>query len=239
MDKGRATKKVAMISGANRGIGHAITRQLGQQGYALSLGVRNPAGFDSSAFSGPGDDLLVCPYEATDPQAGQAWLDATLRQFGRLDILVNAAGILKKVTLADGAESDLDAMLDVNVKGPFRLIQAALPALRQSGQGRVVNIASLSGKRVRNDNVGYQMSKFALVALSHAVRAAAWNDGVRSLALCPGFVKTDMSIGATAMPREEMTSPEDLARLVGLIVELPNTASISELLVNCSYEVML
>ena len=62
---------------------------------------------------------------------------------------------------------------------------------------------------------------------------------MRALALCPGFVKTDMALGASTLPPEAMTSPEDLARLVGLIVELPNTASISELLVNCTYEVML
>jgi len=234
-----SAKRVAMISGANRGIGLAIARQLSRQGYALSLGIRRPEDFDVVRTFGTAEAITVFAYEATDPQAGQRWLETTVEQFGQLDVLVNSAGILRKVGLADGLESDLDAMMDVNVKGPFRLIQAALPVLRQSGCGRVVNIASLSGKRVRNDNVGYQMSKFALMALSHAVRAAAWDDGVRALALCPGFVKTDMALGASALPPEAMTSPEDLARLVGLIVELPNTASISELLVNCTYEVML
>jgi NAD(P)-dependent dehydrogenase (short-subunit alcohol dehydrogenase family) len=234
-----STKRVAMISGANRGIGLAIARQLARQGYALSLGVRQPEAFDAVKAFGTSEDIHIFAYEATEKLAGQRWLEACLQRFGRLDVLVNSAGLLRKVSLADGLESDLDAMIEVNVKGPFRLIQATLPALRQSGRGRVVNIASLSGKRVRNDNVGYQMSKFALVALSHAVRAAAWDDGVRALALCPGFVKTDMALAASSMPPEDMTSPEDLARLVGLIVELPNTASISELLVNCSYEVML
>lgn len=232
-------QRVAMVSGANRGIGLAMARQLARQGYALSLGVRRPEAFDVASEIGTGTDLAVFGYEATDPQAGRLWLDATLQRFGRLDVLINAAGILRKVSLADGLESDLDAMLEVNVKAPFRLIQSALPVLRQSGQGRIVTIASLSGKRVRNDNVGYQMSKFALMALSHAVRAAAWDDGVRALALCPGFVRTDMALGASTMPPGAMTSPDDLARLVGLIVELPNTASISELLVNCNYEVML
>ena len=160
-----------------------------------------------------------------------------MARFGRVDILVNAAGILRNVSLADGTEEDLDAMLAVNLKAPFRLIQAALPHLRASGQGRVVNVASLSGKRVRNGNAGYQMSKFAMVALSHAVRQAAFADGVRSVALCPGYVATDMTAQAP-VPQEEMTRPEDLARLVALIVQLPNTASISELAVNCAYEAM-
>lgn len=229
--------KVAMISGASRGIGRAIAEQLGRQGIALSLGIRDTASMPhAEAFAPAG--LIAFPYQATEPGSEKAWVEATLARFGRVDILVNAAGILRNVSLADGREEDLDAMLSINLKAPFRLIQAALPQLRKSGRGRVVNVASLSGKRVRNGNAGYQMSKFAMVALSHAVRQAAFDDGVRSLALCPGYVATDMTAQAP-LPQEEMTRPEDLAKLVGLIVELPNTASISELLVNCSYEVML
>ncbi|HEV2555086.1 MAG TPA: SDR family NAD(P)-dependent oxidoreductase [Bosea sp. (in: a-proteobacteria)] len=227
--------KVAMISGASRGIGWAIAEKLGRQGIALSLAIRNPA-------LAPGDwlapaGMMSFAYQATDPRSERAWVEATMARFGRIDILVNAAGILRNVSLADGTEEDLDAMLAVNLKAPFRLIQAALPHLRVSGHGRVVNVASLSGKRVRNGNAGYQMSKFAMVALSHAVRQAAFADGVRSVALCPGYVATDMTAQAP-VPQEEMTRPEDLARLVALIIQLPNTASISELAVNCAYEAM-
>ncbi len=218
--------KVAMISGASRGIGRAIAEELGRQGIALSLAIRDSALAPGEGFAPAG--MMSFAYQATDPGSERAWVEATMAHFGRIDILVNAAGILRNVSLADGTEEDLDAMLAVNLKAPFRLIQAALPHLRASGQGRVVNVASLSGKRVRNGNAGYQMSKFAMVALSHAVR---------SVALCPGYVATDMTVQAP-VPQEEMTRPEDLARLVALIVQLPNTASISELAVNCAYEAM-
>jgi NAD(P)-dependent dehydrogenase (short-subunit alcohol dehydrogenase family) len=232
-------QRVAMISGSNRGIGLAMARQLKSQGIRLSLGIRSPTAFDTQASLGVDKDCAVFPYEAGDREAGKSWVAATLERFGRIDILINAAGVMRRVSLADGTEEDLDALLEINLKAPFRLIQAALPHLRVSGCGRVITVASLSGKRVRNDNAGYQMSKFGLVALSHAVRSAAFEDGVRALALCPGYVKTDMTRDVTAVPRDQMTNAEDLARLVGLIIDLPNTASISELLVNCSYEAML
>ena len=228
--------RVAMISGASRGIGRAIAAQLGRQGIALSLAIRDPSavpGADEFAPAG----LMSFAYQAADVGSEKSWVQATLEQFGRIDILVNAAGILRNVSLDDGTAADLDEMLAVNVKAPFRLIQAALPHLRAVGQGRVVNVASLSGKRVRNGNAGYQMSKFAMMALSHAVRQAAFDDGVRSLALCPSYVATDMASGA-ALPASQMTQPEDLARIIALIVQLPNTASISELVVNCGYEAM-
>ena len=224
-----------MISGASRGIGRAIAEELGRQGFALSLAIRDCASVPGDEFAPAG--MMSFAYEATGQGSEQAWVEATMARFGSIDILVNAAGILRSVSLADGTEEDLDAMLAVNLKAPFRLIQAALPHLRASGHGRVVNVASLSGKRVRNGNAGYQMSKFAMVALSHAVRQAAFADGVRSLALCPGYVATDMTAQAP-LPQEEMTQPEDLARLVALIIQLPNTASISELAVNCAYETM-
>jgi NAD(P)-dependent dehydrogenase (short-subunit alcohol dehydrogenase family) len=88
-------------------------------------------------------------------------------------------------------------------------------------------------------NAGYQMSKHAVVALTHAVRRAGWEHGIRATAVCPGFVETDMTAHVTDLPREEMTDPADIARLVATVVALPNNAAVAELLVNCRYEHML
>ncbi len=233
------TPPVAMITGASRGIGAAIARALAARGYRLALGLRDPAALppDLAALN-----PLVVPYDAALPQAARAFSDATLARFGRIDALVNSAGIGGPLELMpdpaqddDAMEAALDALLSINVKAPFRLLRAALPALCQSGRGRVIVLASLSGKRVLGLNAGYQMTKHAAVALSHAARRAGWDSGVRACAICPGFVATDLTLHHD-LPREEITQPEDLARIVADVVTLPNSASVSELAVNWRYE---
>jgi NADP-dependent 3-hydroxy acid dehydrogenase YdfG len=226
-----------MISGASRGIGLAIARELKQAGLALSLGIRAPGRF-SEPLAGDAD-VLIHPYDAHDRGAAKSWVEATMARFGHIDVLVNNAGISRFVSLEEGSEDDLDELLAVNVKAPFRLIRAALPHLKASGSGRVVNVASLSGKRVMGLNAGYQMSKHAVVALTHAVRRIGWEHGIRATALCPGFVNTDLVAHVTDVPHDQMTDPADLAKLVATVVALPNTAAVAELLVNCRYEHML
>jgi NADP-dependent 3-hydroxy acid dehydrogenase YdfG len=226
-----------MISGASRGIGLAIARELKQAGLALSLGIRTPKSFSDPLAAG--SDVLVHRYDAHDRDAAASWVEATIARFGRIDVLVNNAGISGFVSLEEGSEDDLDELLAVNVKAPFRLIRAALPHLKASGSGRVINVASLSGKRVMGLNAGYQMSKHAVVALTHAVRRIGWEHGIRATALCPGFVNTDLVAHVTDVPHDQMTDPADLARLVATVIALPNTAAVAELLVNCRYEHML
>jgi NADP-dependent 3-hydroxy acid dehydrogenase YdfG len=104
----------------------------------------------------------------------------------------------------------------------------------------VVNLVSLSGKRIKGDNAGYAMSKFAALALSHATRRAGWDHGVRVCAVCPSFVATDMTTAARErVPGEAMIQPADLAELVATVLALPNTASVAELLVNYTFEDMV
>lgn len=231
---------VAMITGANRGIGAAIAEALATRGYRLSLGLRDPSTLPDSLAA---HDPLVVPYDAAKPEAARAFVDATEAQFGRIDALVNNAGIAGPLELMpeepqadDEMEEVLDSLLSINVKAPFRLTRAALPALCRSGTGRVVVLASLSGQRVLGLNAGYQMTKHAAIALSHAARRAGWDHGVRACAVCPGFVATDLTLRHDELPRHEITQPEDLARLVAEVVTLPNTATVSELNVNWRYE---
>ena len=231
--------RVILISGATRGIGLAIARKLHAKGYTLSLGARDPSTLSSVIADMDADRVMTARYDASAWSCHEQWVDATVTRFGRIDGLVNNAGISAPMTIRTLDEKTLDQLWDVNCKAPLNMIRCALPHLEASDAGRVINIASLSGKRVANDNVGYAMSKFAVMALTHATRRIGWDRGVRACAICPGFVRTDMTAKVTQVARSDMTDPDDLAELVATIIALPNTASVAELLVNCRFEAML
>lgn len=226
--------RVIMISGANRGIGHAIAHCLLDKGYSLSLGARDPGSIGLA-----GESVMAHPYDAADAASNEAWVAATVERFGRIDGLVNNAGIALNTSIEDADETAYDQMWEINVKGPLRMTRLALPHLKACGSGRIINVASLSGKRILSTGAGYAMSKFAVIALSHATRRIAWDDGVRVTALCPGLVATDMTRDWSDFPIEDMIDPADLAELAATALALPNNASVAELLVNCRYEPML
>ena len=228
--------RVIMVSGASRGIGRAVARRLLEAGYGLSLGARDPGTLADLAAD---TRVLAQPFDALDVDSNAAWVAATLERFGRIDGLVNNAGIYEPVRVEDDDEAAYDRLWAVNVKGPLRMIRLCLPYLRQSGSGRIVNVASLSGKRIANDAAGYAMSKFAVMALTHSARHAAWDDGVRATAVCPGMTATDMTARIDSVAPADMSQPEDVAELVALALALPNTAVVPELLVNCRLENIL
>jgi NAD(P)-dependent dehydrogenase (short-subunit alcohol dehydrogenase family) len=228
--------RVVMVSGASRGIGRAIAERLSAEGYQLSLGVRKPAegeklGLDPAR-------TLVHAFDANDVPSAAAWLDATIARFGRLDALINNAGILRALDFSSGDESVLDEMWAVNVKAPFRLIRLALPHLRTTGNGRIINVASTDGKRYRPSvSVAYAMTKHAVMALTHAARHEAWEEGVRVTALCPGATDTELvaSVPGVAPAANRMT-PATVAEAAAFLLRLPNNASVAELVLNTRLE---
>ncbi|WP_353471569.1 SDR family NAD(P)-dependent oxidoreductase [Salipiger sp. H15] len=235
MDEQTDTAPVIVISGANRGIGAAIVRELKAHGYRLSLGARDIASLEEA--HGPADDMtFYAQFDAYEPKTAEDWIDATVQKFGRIDGLVNNAGNGEHVHLMDENEEALDRLWAVNVKAPLRLTRLCMPHLEQTGRGRIINIVSLSGKRVRNPLVGYNMTKFAMMGLHHTTRFVGWEKGVRATAICPSFVRTEMSAYTKKVTPEEMIQPGDLAGLVRTAIELPNTAAMAEMLVNCRLE---
>lgn len=230
--------RIAMVSGAGRGLGAAIVERLLDEGWSVSLGMRDVAKAPAAFAAQAPDRVLCCRFDSADPATAQAWVDETAAHFGRIDALVNNAGILRMVDFEQGSEEDLDDLWSVNVKAPFRLIRAALPHLKQTGQGRVVNIASTDGKRFRGGtSVGYAMSKHALLAMTQAVRFAGWDDGVRATAMCPGAIDTDLIANApSATPKADRLTPETVAGMVAFVLALPNQASVPELISNTRLE---
>ncbi|MCY4518963.1 MAG: SDR family NAD(P)-dependent oxidoreductase [Acidimicrobiaceae bacterium] len=243
------TGSVAMISGANRGIGEAVAAALHADGWALSLGARDLASLEASAASyrtditgggdrdgGGGPAVTLHRYDATDDGAAERWTAETQAAHGRIDCLVNNAGVAYPDGFDDLTEQMLDEMWEVNAKGPFRMIRATLDHLRGSGEGRIVNVISMSGKRVRGTFApGYAMSKHAAMALHHSVRHLTFPDGIRCTAVCPGYVQTDMTSEFGVDP-SIMIQADDLAHTLATILRLPNTASVAELLVTTEPE---
>lgn len=228
-----STRRVALISGASRGIGAAIAANLLANGWAVSLGCRTP---EEVANSDP-EHQLVCQFDALDGVTEDRWIAATIGKFGRIDAVIHNAGMMLPVSVLTATDDEFDRTFDVNVKSPMRLSRKAWPHLVACGSGRIVTLVSLSGKRVRAGRSSlYAMSKFAALALAHGLRRMGDEEGIRSTAICPGYVATDMGTALTEVPAEKMTQPEDLAHLVRTVLELPTTTSIAEIPVNWTVE---
>lgn len=229
------SRKVALISGASRGIGAATAQSLFNAGWAVSLGMRQPL-MPEWAESDT-DRVHLFPYDATDKNAADNWAKAASGQFGQIDALIASAGIMIPKTPVEISDAEMTEMLEINVHAPRRLAAACWEALGASGRGRIILLASLSGKRVKSAMAGsYSMSKFAVVGLSHALRQAGFDQGIRCTAVCPGFVATDMAASISDRAPNTMTQPEDLARVIHMLIDLPNEASVAEFAVNCQLE---
>ena len=228
--------RVVMISGANRGIGLATARVLANAGYRLSLGARDPASIDTAGIAG---DTMTARWDACDMASSASWTAATIERYGQIDAAVLNAGVLLSAGLEDGDESAFDTMWEVNFKGPLRLVRSVMPHLRKTGHGRVVNVASLSGKRLLSGAVlGYAASKFAAMTLTHAIRHEGWDDGVRATSVCPGLVETRMTASVATPDGQFKIDAQTIGETVAYALGLPNNAMVAEILVNSRLEAM-
>jgi len=227
-----APPTVAIVTGATSGIGAAIARALAAQGHRLLLVGRRQAegGVLADAISASGSHARFVAADLSDRAAPEMIVQAALAAYGRVDVLINNAGMLTLGTAEETTDAGWDTMMDVNLGAVFRLSRAALPALRVQG-GAIVNVASdwaLSGAR---GAVAYAVSKAAVAQLTRCMALDHAAEGIRVNAVCPGDTDTPMlaaglsgdardariaALGA-AVPMGRVGTPEDVARVTAFL----------------------
>ena len=209
----RLAGKVAFISGGARGMGATEAKLFANEGAAVAIGdVLEEAGKRTEAeINQSGGQALFVPLDVTSEQS---WLDAigaTVAKFGRLDILVNNAGVSAHGMIEFTTEADWDRVMDVNSKGPFLGTKAAIPEMRKSGGGSIINISSQLGLvGTEMSSPQYQSSKGAIRLLTKTTALQYAPDGIRCNSVHPGPVNTDMTADSRG-------NPENLGKMVGRI----------------------
>ena len=186
--------RAAIVTGATRGIGLATSQRLLAEGASVLL-----VGRDAETLERTADDLggrvAIAVADITSRHAGERIVDAALQRFGRVDILVNNAGTSEHKALAELADEDWERQWQLNVMGPMRLMRAAVPRMADAGWGRVVNVASSSGKRPSPSNAAYSVAKAAELSLSRVFADAYAGTGVLVNAVAPGATASALWTG--------------------------------------------
>ena len=216
--------KVALITGASRGIGAAVARKLDGLGVKLALASRS------------GDDLgldaVAQPCDVRDPAQLESIVGAAVSRFGRLDILVTNAGVGAYGPFLDLSPEHLEEMIDVNLKGTLYAVRAALPHLIESGRADIVTLASEAGRRGLPFEAVYCASKFGQVGFTRALDHELREHGVRCTNVCPGGVATDFALddgrGRSPEVLPGMMTAEDVAEVVLFVLTRPRNHRILE-----------
>lgn len=189
--------QVVLVTGASSGIGRKTALTFARRGAAVALAARRRVQLEDVAATvkAEGGSALVVPTDVTNLRAARACVSKVRRKWGRIDILVNNAGILLPSPVTKLTAADFQAMLRVNVFGALFMMQEVLPVMRQQGRGTIINVASLAGRRGITPLGGYCATKFALVALSEALRTEIDTSNIHVGLVMPGVVDTPMAQG--------------------------------------------
>ena len=234
--------KTILISGANRGIGLKIAQKELIEGNRISLGLRDINSIKGSIIDPdkwPKHQIIVNEYNAQNKNSSEKWISNTIENFGGFDTLINCAGVLSKVPFLykDGAEKDILNTLNINFLAIWNLCRLSWEHLSLSGEGRIIVLVSMSGKRSKGDLAAYSASKFALMSLCQTMRNKGWDENIRVTAICPSWVNTKMAAGISTLEKANMSQPEDIAEICSTILKLPKQSVPFEISLNCNLEI--
>lgn len=184
--------KSVVVTGGSRGLGLVIARQLVSAGAHVTICARTKEDLRDAAaeLQNNGGSVRAIECDVRSPEAVQVLVDSTIAEYGRVDVLFNIAGVMKVGPLEEMAEEDFREAMEINCFGPLHTTLAVLPVMRQQGWGRIVNVASIGGKRAVPHMLPYDASKFALVGLSTGLRTELMKDGILVTTACPSLMRT-------------------------------------------------
>lgn len=191
----RLKDKVAIITGAAKGIGFATAKRFAQEGAKVMIADVNPEAVRAAVDLIPGSEAYVM--NVTDRASIEATVDQIMQRHGRIDILINNAGITQDARLVKMTEAQFDAVIDVNLKGVFNCTQLVVPHMLEAGKGAVVNASSVVGIYGNFGQTNYSATKFGVIGFTKTWARELGPKGIRVNAVCPGFIATEM---VKAMP---------------------------------------
>jgi NADP-dependent 3-hydroxy acid dehydrogenase YdfG len=238
---GSLNGKVAVVTGASSGIGEATVRSLAGEGAAVVAGARRKERLDGlvEEVTRDGGKAIAVECDVTDEQQAHALVDRAIEEFGKIDILVNNAGVMLLSKVEKGLSDEWRQMFEVNVLGLLYATDAAVEAMKRQGSGHIVNISSVAGRKTRPTGGVYSGTKFAVNAISEALRQELLEDGIRITIVEPGAVATELTEHITdeevrkglKQRNIEPLQSEDVANAIAYAVSQPQRVSVNEILI--------
>ena len=228
--------RAALVTGGSSGIGLAIARYLGQDGYSLTVSARRPEKLEE-AVQGLRDEGLevdAVPANMAKEEDILALVNGHSEKHGRLDVLVNNAGVGIGGEIAEHETKKLDMQLNVNLRAVYLTLRECIPMLKEAGKEHgkalVVNTASIAGKHAQPWLAAYSATKAAVVGLSQAAHGELAKDGIQVTAFCPAFVATPMTDWVEGqVPKDEMITPDDIAEGVRFLLRTSPACIVPEI----------
>jgi NADP-dependent 3-hydroxy acid dehydrogenase YdfG len=233
--------KVVIITGASSGMGEAAAKHLSNLGATVVLGARRTDRIDKLAkeINDNGGKALAVAVDVTQRDQVKKLVDAAVEQYGRVDVLINNAGIMPLSLMESLHVDEWDKMIDVNLKGVLNGIAAVLPYMKEQKSGQIINTASVAGHKVFSGSAVYSATKFAVRALTEGLRMEVKPYNIRTTIVCPGAVKTELlehitDVGVRQANEEYVgavgISPDSFARVVAIAISQPEDVDINEII---------
>jgi len=212
--------KVAIVTGASRGIGRAIALELAGAGCAVALAARGEARLRAVAdeVDKQGGECLMVPADLSRDADMHRLVAATLQRWGTVDYLINNAGWGKKAPILKGSVDDWDQTFQVNLRAPMVLAKLVLPTMMAKNGGAIVNIGSISAKAGQANVAAYSASKFGLLGFTESLFEEVREYGIKVCAIHPGYVDTPLIPQSAKLDRQKMLRPDDVARAVVFVL---------------------